>query len=128
MWCFRGAHVEHPEVLLDNVERLVNVVKVGQCLRLVRGEDEAFNKAADIDTHVGSRNQEPIHERMLVIFFYTEREAYTNIRTVARRITQLCTIAFRVRERTKKELKNSTTYIPIPNKYKRPRKEVRVGN
>lgn len=75
VWCFRGAHVEHPEVLLDNVERLVNVVKVGQCLRLVRGEDEAFNKAADIDTHVGSRNQEPIHERRLVIFFYTEREA-----------------------------------------------------
>ena len=108
-----GAHIEHPEILLDNVERLVNVIKIGQRLRLGCGKDETFHEAADIDSHMSGRNAEPINDSRLGIFLDVWKE--TNIRTVARRITQLFTITFRARERNKREVKNSTTYIPSPS-------------
>ena len=62
------AHIEYPEVLLDDVQRLMDVVQVGQRLRLGRGKDEAFYEAPDVDSYVGSCDTEPIGNQRLGMF------------------------------------------------------------
>ena len=59
----QGTHVEYPEVLLDDVQRLMNIVQVLQGLSLGIGFYEALDQPSKIDCDMCRRDAKPVGAR-----------------------------------------------------------------